>query len=73
MKCGKCKKCKGEPFDEQKAMDRAADEVAKQIDRELMNILAGEKVVEDFGGYEESTLEKYEAFVKKRNYKFGEQ
>jgi hypothetical protein len=34
------------------------------------NILAGEAVVEDFGGYEESTREKYEAFVTQRNYHY---
>lgn len=33
------------------------------------NMLAGAKVVEDFGGYEESTHEKQAEFAKKRNYK----
>lgn len=32
------------------------------------NVLAGEAVVEDFGGYSEGTREGYDAFVAKRNY-----
>jgi ABC-type Fe2+-enterobactin transport system substrate-binding protein len=45
-----------------------AKEIARHMDQEIINILAGEQIVEDFGGYEESTLEKLEAFRKKRNY-----
>lgn len=40
------------------------------VDPEIENILAGEEVVEDFGGYEEGTMEKYQEFVKNRNYHF---
>lgn len=34
---------------------------------EWENIMAGEQVTEDFGGYEIGTQEKYDEFVKKRN------
>lgn len=41
-------------------------------ENEIANILAGEQVVEDFGGYEESTREKYEEFAAKRNYTYSD-
>jgi hypothetical protein len=46
------------------------DEAADEIERYRNNILAGAKVVDDSGGYEEDTLEKYQEFVEKRNYKY---
>lgn len=35
---------------------------------EIANLMAGEAVVEDFGGYEIGTQEKHDEFVKARNY-----
>lgn len=67
-----CKKCKGngEPYDEQKALDRAGDEIARAIDLEVLAQVGawmdGDK------GYALGTREKYEEFVKQRNYSFGE-
>jgi hypothetical protein len=37
------------------------------VSPEWENILAGEAIVEDFGGYEESTHEKQAEFARKRN------
>jgi hypothetical protein len=45
-----------------------ADKIAKTF--YYKNVLAGAKVVDDSGGYEEGTLEKYQEFVEKRNYKY---
>lgn len=57
------------PYNEKEGLDRAADELAKVIDAEILaNIRAGAAVVDDFGGYEESTHEKQAEFARKRNY-----
>ena len=45
-----------------------ADKIAKTF--YYKNVLAGAEVVDDSGGYEEGTLEKYQEFVEKRNYKY---
>jgi hypothetical protein len=59
-----------EPYDEQKAIDKAGDDLAKEIDREVM-LYAG--LLHEGGGYEESTHEKQAEFAKKRNYTYGEE
>jgi hypothetical protein len=63
------------PFDEQKALGDAAAELARGMDRELLKtmMLAASNIMVDKGegfdgGYEIGTREKYEEFVKKRNY-----
>ena len=45
-----------------------ADKIAKTF--YYKNVLAGAEVVDDFGGYEESTLEKQQEFANKRNFKY---
>jgi hypothetical protein len=54
----------------QEAIERGADELRKEIDRELLeNIMAGVAVTcDDTEEYSIGTREDYEAFVKKRNY-----
>jgi hypothetical protein len=69
------KKYKGEPVNVERITLEMANKIQDAIDSEakalmVENILAGEAVVEDFGGYEESTREKYEAFVTQRNYHY---
>jgi len=51
-------------------MDQIRLEQIDTLDKEIArrNILAGEAIVEDFGGYEESTHEKQQEFARKRNY-----
>lgn len=53
-----------EPYDEQKAIDKAGDNLAKDIDHEVM-LHAG--MIHEGGGYEESTHEKQAEFAAKRN------
>lgn len=50
-----------------------ADAMAREIDREILeNLRAGaERNTDNSEGYSEGTREAYEAFVKKRNYKIG--
>lgn len=40
----------------------------KEREAKIKNIIAGEAIVEDFGGYEEGNQEDHDAFVEKRNY-----
>jgi hypothetical protein len=65
-----CKRCgkvhNGPAFDEQVAINKAGDEIAREIDRMVMTH-AG-IIHEGDGGYELSTHEKYEEFNRKRNY-----
>lgn len=64
------------PFDEKKALDDAADELARNMDRELLMtmMLAASNVMCDKGEgleYSIGTQEAYDEFVKKRNYPNG--
>lgn len=68
-----CKRCgkvhDDEPFDQQVAINKAADEIARQIDREAL-LQAG--MIHEGGGYELSTHEKQQAWERQRNYTYGE-
>lgn len=73
----KCTKCVGEPLNQQEIIEKAADEIAREIDRELMKtmLLAASNVMVDKGydmdvEYAIGTQEAYDEFVKKRNYKY---
>ena len=69
MKCKRCGKVHNGPaFDEQVAINKAGDEIAREIDRMVM-AHAG-IIHEGDGGYGIGTRDKYEAFVKKRNYQW---
>ena len=56
--------------DYQKGIERGADALAREIDKEIL--LSVGAWMDDDKDYVLGTREKYEEFVKKRNYSFGE-
>ena len=60
--------------DYQEGLNRGAEQLAREIDRELLeNLKAGEAATcDDTEGYSIGTREAYDEFVKNRNYDIGE-
>lgn len=69
-----CERCNryhdGPPVDPDKIADDAAAALAREIDKQAL-LMVGAWMDED-KGYALGTREKYEEFVKNRNYSFGE-
>lgn len=69
----KCPRCNKEhnspPYNEQEALDRAGDILARIIDKEAL--LYAAKLHDTNTQYGIGNREDYEAFVKKRNYEYG--
>lgn len=68
--CARCGRdhSNDKPYNEQEALDRAAAEIAREIDKEAL-LRVGAWMDED-KGYALGTVEKYEEFVRKRNESF---
>lgn len=69
-----CERCgrdhtNDKPYNEQEALNRAGDELAREIDKQAL-LQVGAWMDED-KGYSLGTREAYDEFVKKRNYSFG--
>jgi hypothetical protein len=66
----KCPRCNKEhPYNEQDALDRAGDIIAREIDKEAL--LYAAKLHDTNTEYGIGNKEDYEAFVLKRNYEYG--
>lgn len=65
-----CVLCGGPAVNEQEYLDAAADEIAKDIDKQVM-LYAGLMHAGD-GGYKIGNQKDHDEFVKKRNYTYGE-